>query len=115
MYSAALSLSRVVRGLSCGRHTLHCGVQASLLVAHRLSCPAAHGLLIPQPGIEPMCPALEDRFLTAGPPGKSPAKNFEEENCFSCCSSRSPKDQNKYVVIPRVDRAFLCAPSRVLN
>ena len=25
-----------------------------------------------QPGIEPMSPALESRFLTMGPPGKSP-------------------------------------------
>ena len=114
MYSAALSLSCDVRDLGCGRHALHCGVQASLLVAQRLSCPAARGILIPQPRIEPMSPALEDRFLTTGPPGKSP-KNFEEENCFSCCSSRSPKDLKKYIVIPRVDRAFLCAPIRVLN
>ena len=36
-----------------------------------LSCPEACGILIPQPGIEPASPALEGRFLTTGPPGKS--------------------------------------------
>ena len=36
----------------------------------RLSCPEACEL-VPQPGIKPMCPALEGGFLTTGPPGKS--------------------------------------------
>ena len=66
------------------------GVQASLAVvraslqlwhagsrAHRLSgcrglCfPAACGILVPQPGMEPVSPALEGRVLTTGPPGRS--------------------------------------------
>ena len=29
------------------------GVQASIVVAHGLSCSAASGILVPQPGIEP--------------------------------------------------------------
>ena len=40
-------------------------------VARRLSCPAARMTLISWPGIEPLSPALEDEFLTIGPPGKS--------------------------------------------
>ena len=44
----------------------------SLVLARRLSCPTACGILVPRPGIEPVSPALEDRFLTTGPPGKSP-------------------------------------------
>ena len=36
-----------------------------------LSCPAACGILAPWPGIEPGSPALQGRFLTTGPPGKS--------------------------------------------
>ena len=36
-----------------------------------LSCPEACEILVPQPGIEPLSPALEGRFLTTGPPGKS--------------------------------------------
>ena len=31
----------------------------------------ACGILVPQPGIEPISPALEGKFLTTGPPGKS--------------------------------------------
>ena len=42
------------------------------VVAHRLSCPDACGILVhPWPGIKPMSPALADRFLTTGPAGKS--------------------------------------------
>ena len=44
----------------------------SVVVACRLSCPVACGILVPLPGIEPMSPALQGRFLTTGPPGKSP-------------------------------------------
>ena len=41
-------------------------------MVHGLSCPAACGILAPQPGIQSASPALEDGFLTTGPPGKSP-------------------------------------------
>ena len=40
------------------------GMQTSVVVAHRLSCPAASG--------EPGLPALAGGFSAAGPPGKSP-------------------------------------------
>ena len=36
------------------------------------SYPEAWGILVPQPGIEPTSPALEDGFLTTGPQRKSP-------------------------------------------
>ena len=49
---------------SCGTHDLS-------TMAHRLSCPAECGILVPQPGIEPMSPALEGGFFMSGPPGKS--------------------------------------------
>ena len=48
-----------------------CSMQALSVVACRLSCPAACGILVPRPRIEPMSPALEGRFFTTGPPGKS--------------------------------------------
>ena len=39
---------------------------------HRLfSRPAAWGILVPRPGTEPRSSALQDGFLTTGPPGKS--------------------------------------------
>ena len=34
--------------------------------------PAACGILVPRPGIEPSLPVLEGEVLTTGPPGKSP-------------------------------------------
>ena len=49
----------------------HCSAQVSLVVVCGLTCPTACGILVPQPGIEPMSPALEGGFLTTGPPGKS--------------------------------------------
>ena len=48
----------------------------SLVVACGLSRPAACGILVPQPGIEPASPALEGGFLTTGPLGKSPGLAF---------------------------------------
>ena len=44
---------------------------SSVVVVHRLSCPTVCGILVPQPGIEPVSPALEGGFFTSGPPGKS--------------------------------------------
>ena len=38
---------------------------------HRCSCPLACRILVPQPGIKLTSPAMENRFLTTGPPGKS--------------------------------------------
>ena len=55
----------------CGMWTLLLRRTSSVVVACGLSCPAACGILVPQPGIEPMSPALEDGFFTTGPPGKS--------------------------------------------
>ena len=70
---------------SCGMQVPECA--DSVVVVRRLSscsthglgCPVAHGILVPQPGIEPASSALEGgfffflegRFLTTGPQGKS--------------------------------------------
>ena len=35
------------------------------------SCPTACSMLVLRPGVKPISPALESRFLTTGPPGKS--------------------------------------------
>ena len=43
----------------------------SFAVPHGLSCSSACGILVPQPGIEFTCSALDGKFLTTGPPGKS--------------------------------------------
>ena len=44
-----------------------CSSKASLIAAHRLSCPTACGILFPRPGIEPLSPALEGRSLITAP------------------------------------------------
>ena len=66
----------------------NCGVQApectgSIVVVRGLSCPTTWGILVPQPEIEPMSPALEGGFLTTGPPGKSVSgqSSFKEIFC----------------------------------
>ena len=43
----------------------------SVVAACSLSCPVECGNLVPLRGIQPVSPALEGGFLTAGPPGKS--------------------------------------------
>ena len=45
-------------------------------VALRLSCFVPCRILVPQPGLEPMSPALQGGFLTTGPPGKSLRQTF---------------------------------------
>ena len=42
---------------------------ASVVVAHKLSCPEAHGIIPDQGWMEPMSPALAGEFLTIGSPG----------------------------------------------
>ena len=43
----------------------------SVTAAHGLRCLEVCGILVPQPGNEPVSPTLEGRFLTSVPPGKS--------------------------------------------
>ena len=54
---------------ACELFWFRCRVSA--VAGYRLSCPSTCGLLVPGPGIKPASPALEGRFLTTGPPGKS--------------------------------------------
>ena len=58
-------------GLSCSMQDLlvswgisHCGTRNSLVLTGGLSSPAVCGVLVPRPGMEPMSPALDGRFLT---------------------------------------------------
>ena len=46
-----------------------------VVAGHRLSCPEACGVLVPQPGLEPVSPALAGRFSTAAPSEKFPKKD----------------------------------------
>ena len=66
------------RGSSClgARAPGHAG---SAVVAHRLSCSMARGILVPGPGMEPVSPELAGRFLTLGPPEKSLSWTFDAQ------------------------------------
>ena len=44
---------------------------SSVVAVQGLRCLGACGILVPQPGIEPSSPALDDGFLTTGLLGKS--------------------------------------------
>ena len=55
---------------SCDARAPECAGSV-VVAARRLSCLTVCGILVPQPGIEPASRALEGRFLTTGPPGKS--------------------------------------------
>ena len=59
---------------SCGY--LPCGL---VTAEHGHSCSAANGILVPRPGIEPMFPTLQGRFLTTEPPVKSQTSRFAKE------------------------------------
>ena len=63
-YLAVLGLRHVMPDPSFGRAD-------PLIVIHKLSCPAACWILVPWPGIEPVSLALQGRFLTTRPPGRS--------------------------------------------
>ena len=61
----------------------HCLIQTfsiqcagSVVAEHRLNCPEACEILVAPPGIQLVYPASEGRFLTIGPPGKSPVESF---------------------------------------
>ena len=66
---------------------------ASLVVAHRFSCPTTCRILVPLPGIKPVSPALEGRFLTTGPPGKSPCLS-SDSGTTSHSGTPSPRDNS---------------------
>ena len=61
----------------CSTQALWLRRASSAIVACRLCCPAACGISVPWPGIEPVSPALEGGFFTTGPPGKSCHVAFE--------------------------------------
>ena len=58
----------------------------------------ACGILAPQPGLEPAPPALESRFLTTGPPGKSLEETIrvdEYVHSIACGDGLTGKEKKK--------------------
>ena len=56
------------------------------MVVCEFSCSVACGILVPQPGIEPVSLVLQGRFLTTGPPGKFQIRGFKTGNTQYCSS-----------------------------
>ena len=73
-----LFISLAASGLHCITWYLSLRGTDFLVVVHGLSCSAVGGILVPWSEIEPMSAALQGRFLTTGPPGKSPSPRFWE-------------------------------------
>ena len=67
------------RGVQAVAPLVESGCAGSGVVAHRLSCLEACGLLVPGAGIEPKSPALAGGFLTSRPRGKS--REIFTEHC----------------------------------
>ena len=58
----------------------------AFIVTYGLRCPSALGILVPQPGLELTSPALQGRFLTTGPPGRSLGGTFYLSEIFTTSS-----------------------------
>ena len=99
-----LFMCLAVSGVRCGLWDLRGGNAGSLLVARGLpSCGAwlqclcvglvdpldPRRILAPRPGIELLSPALQGRFLTTGPPGKSPLLSPLDIHCLSTLSEKT--------------------------
>ena len=59
----------------------------SVIRAWQLSCHKSCGILVPRPDMEPVCTALEGRFLSIGPSEKSPVSDFKSYCLFYGCRS----------------------------
>ena len=59
----------------------HCDIW-TVVVALGLSCCMTCWILVPQAGLELMAPALQGRFLTTGPPGKSLVRYFKYSSVY---------------------------------
>ena len=72
LFSCGIGAPGCVGSVVCGTRARLLRCVSAVVVARGLSCPAACGILVARPGIEPASPALEGRFFITGPPGKSP-------------------------------------------
>ena len=59
-----------------GKYIILFFLLSSVVAACRLSCSEACGILVPQPGIDPLFPELQGGFLSTRSPGKSQEKTF---------------------------------------
>ena len=95
-------------GLSCGMQDLWLWCADSLISAHRLRSSAACGIIVPQPWFEPLSPALQGRFLTTGPPGKSLYFHSCSLSTSTYTQAHTHTDPTHTVQIPR--GVAICPP-----
>ena len=76
-----------VHGLCSLQHAGSLRCLGSAVVLPGFSCSMACSILVLQPGIKPTSPALESRFLTTGPSGKSFNRKFSSvtQSCPTLC------------------------------
>ena len=71
---------------------------SSVVVTRGISCSSTCGILVPQPGIKPVSPALQGRFLTTGPPGKSLIHIVVQQTLTQYCKATTLKKKKKKMV-----------------
>ena len=96
-------------GLSCSAWDFCCIMRDlplqqlnSLVAVCKLSCSTACGILVSQAGIEPISPALQGRFLTTGPPGKSPGTASSASSSLYCTGTKHSSPSSCLLLIPLV-------------
>ena len=77
-----------------------------VVVVCGFSCPAACGILVPWPGIEPASPALEGGFLTTPLPGKSQDFTSLSPNHTSLLSSNWNLELSSKTISTQSHRKF---------
>ena len=87
--------------------------RAPVVAVHQLSYPAACGILVPQPGIEPVSSALQGRFLTPGPLGKSCATSLYEVSKGLTLGYRAGREPCKHCKC--CDSAWVSSTATYLN
>ena len=88
-----------------------CGT-ASVVAVLGLSCSAACGILVPHPGIKFESLALQGKFLTTGPPGKSLHMTFSIPICLirdACMKLWNPSN------VAKAQRKLMFAPPVLLS
>ena len=82
----------------------------SLVVACRLRCSAACGILVPQPGIEPGSLALQSEFLTTAPPSDTDLCGLQRLKNYLLSGPSQKKLINPLI---KIEPVALCPGERI--
>ena len=104
-------------GLSCVVWDISLWFTDCLWFCVQGSCPLACGIFVPGSGIEPMSSALQGRFLTTGPPGKSLSNVFLNKS-YSCAWFKSWivfMVFNSQIPVPWTSPSIFCSLRHLLS